>query len=70
MDFHNLQSIIRSISNISNGVLTVYNVLGEKLFTTLFNGHQQIINCSLEKGIYFIQLNVDNHIWIEKALKY
>jgi hypothetical protein len=54
--------------NISNGILEIYNTLGKIIFVKEINGSQQIINCSLEKGLYFIQIKEGKNIWMDKAI--
>jgi hypothetical protein len=61
--------IITLNKSVSEGILNVYNVLGEKLIIQKFNGNHQKISCSLKSGIYFVELNDGKDSWIQKFIK-
>jgi hypothetical protein len=63
-DIHLLSS-----RNINNGVLKIYNVLGENIYSNSINGNQMTINCRMEKGVYIIQVSESKKIWTQKFIR-
>jgi len=49
-----------------NADLSIYNLVGQKVYSETLNGKQQIINFKLSKGIYFIRVKDSNETWTSK----
>lgn len=61
---------VSSISNAAKSNLTVYNIIGERVFETQMNDNNKTIDVhSFKSGIYFIQLNTGNRIFVKKIVK-
>jgi hypothetical protein len=60
---------IRLSKNISNGKLNIFNMIGENVYSDIFNGMHNTINCKFNSGIYLIQLTDGKEIWTEKIIK-
>ena len=43
-------------SAIFDRTITIYNIVGENIFSDLFIGEQKVINSNLKEGIYLIQI--------------
>jgi len=54
---------------ISQGEVSIYNSIGEKLFFDSFIGNKKIIDINLDAGIYFLQVKDDSHSWLGKLMK-
>src|SRR6185436_8217887 len=40
-----------------DGRIDVYNALGEKVYSDDFHGKEKTVNCKLNPGIYFVEVN-------------
>jgi len=45
-----------SVKNSKNNCISIYNLLGEEVYSGMFNGIRATINCKLAGGVYYIQL--------------
>lgn len=55
--------------NIKDGIVVLFNVMGEKVYSENFNGTQVIINCKLNEGIYFVRVTEGNDTLTQKIIK-
>lgn len=57
------------MEKIRNGVIEIYNVLGEKIYSSELINQKQEIDLSKEpNGIYFLQLKTENGIAIQRII--
>lgn len=54
--------------NIKEGIIYIFNAIGEKVYSEIFNGSQETIHCKLGAGIYFIQVTNGNETWARKVI--
>ncbi|MBI3502597.1 MAG: T9SS type A sorting domain-containing protein [Bacteroidetes bacterium] len=48
--------------------IEIYNVYGEKMYSTFINNHSSIINLDIPNGIYFLELKTKDGIAIKKLI--
>jgi hypothetical protein len=53
---------------INNYQLSIYNVFGEKVYSTIINNNSSIINLDLPTEIYFLQLKIGQSTAIKKLI--
>ncbi|MEO8088480.1 MAG: LamG-like jellyroll fold domain-containing protein, partial [Bacteroidota bacterium] len=51
-----------------NEVIEIYNVIGEKVYSSALVKKQQIINCNLKAGIYFVRVNSGENNLVQKLI--
>ena len=54
---------------VDNGRISIFNLLGEKVYSDNFAGDELIINQMMTEGIYFVQVTGDNNIWSGRIIK-
>jgi len=59
---------VSSNKKITGGLIFIYNLLGEQVYTTSLNNNRQIINCRLSAGIYFVRLISENGSAVQKLI--
>lgn len=55
-------------SKIIKGEISIYNIFGEKLYSTIINNQSSIINLDSPNGIYFLHLKSENGTANKKLL--
>ena len=62
--------------NINDGILSIYNVLGEKIFTSAFNGSTFSLSfgerrgeAAFSTGVYFVQITNETERWTGRFVK-
>ena len=48
--------------------LEIYNVIGEKVYSSIINSPSSVINLNTPNGIYFLQLKTENGIAVKKII--
>ncbi len=59
---------IKPISEIKNALVEIYNVLGEKVYSTEIIGKQQTINNKFPSGIFFVKVCDGEKQFVEKLI--
>ncbi|MCY7409802.1 MAG: T9SS type A sorting domain-containing protein, partial [Chitinophagales bacterium] len=60
---------IKSSENIFSSQISIFNLLGNRIYTLIFNGSEMQVDLSNEaKGIYFIQIKNKSSITIHKII--
>jgi hypothetical protein len=54
---------------LDNASITIFNTLGEKVYSRVFSGKQESIESELAKGIYFICITDGKERWTQKIIK-
>jgi hypothetical protein len=55
--------------DIRNGVIDIFNRMGEKIHSEIFNGKQKTINYSLVEGMYLLRVTSEKEMWTGKIIK-
>ncbi|HKR03709.1 MAG TPA: T9SS type A sorting domain-containing protein [Bacteroidia bacterium] len=60
----------RMLNPSSDGqrVISIYNMLGEKVYSTIINQQSSIINLNMPSGIYFLNLKTENNSISQKLI--
>jgi len=54
---------------LNNASITIFNTLGENIYSKVFSGKQEIIEHELDQGIYFICVTDGTERWTQKIIK-
>jgi len=54
--------------NLKDGLMIIYNVLGEKVYSDGFNGKQKTIALNLSAGVYYINIKDNERQYIHKIV--
>ncbi len=61
---------INSNGSLENNILTIYNVVGEIIYSQKINSKEATINCKpFPAGMYFLQLKWENGIVVKRFVK-
>jgi hypothetical protein len=55
--------------NVTNGVLSIFNLMGTKVYSQKFVGAEKRITCNLPQGIYLLQIVEGKQSWLKKFYK-
>jgi uncharacterized repeat protein (TIGR03803 family) len=55
--------------NINGGQLTIFNVLGESVYSDAFNGKLKTVNCNFSSGVYFVIVKTENGFIANRFVK-
>ncbi len=54
--------------SLVNAELTIFNLIGEKVYSETFSGKEKTVNAKLKEGIYFVQVRDGEGQWTEKVV--